>query len=169
MSLHAGLVELGRTGPVPLRSHFVRYRDLAAALDQRSALEAVRDELADPLSDRIIEVLLIALEQGSSIVVDILDDLARSATNDLQLIEEIETAQLETRIESVGATVLPFVVLAFLCATAPGYRDFYSSPAGWFVVAIGGVSSLVGLVVISRLSRIPGEDRILIGQPGDAT
>ncbi len=165
MSLHAGLVELGRTGPVALRPHFVRYGDLAAALDQRAALEAVRDQLADPLSDRVIEVLLIAFEQGSSVVVDILDELAHAATDDLQLVEEIETAQLETRIEAIGATVLPFVVLAFLCATSPGYRDFYSSPGGWFVVAIGGVMSTIGLFAISRLGRIPGESRVLVDAP----
>lgn len=165
MSLHAGLVELGRSGPLALRPHFVRYRDLASALDQRAALEAVRDQLGDPLSDRVVEVLLIAFDQGSSVVVDILEELARAATDDLHLVEEIETAQLETRIEAVGATVLPFVVLAFLCATAPGYRDFYSSPGGWFVIAVGGAMSMVGLVVISRLGRVPSEARVLVAAP----
>lgn len=162
LSLHAGLVELGRSGPTALRPHFVRYRDLAAALDQRAALEAVRDQLGDPLSDRVIEVLLIAFDQGSAVVVDILEDLAGAATDDLHLVEEIETAQLETRIEAVGATVLPFVVLAFLCVAAPGYRDFYSSPGGWFVIVVGAVMSTFGLVLISRLGQIPTETRVLV-------
>lgn len=163
LSVHASLVELGRTGPVPLRPHFARYATLSAALDHRKALEVVREELADPLSDRIIEIVLVAMDQGSGVVVDVLGDLAEATAADLRLHEEIETAQLETRLEARGAAVLPFAVLLLLCATSPDYRAFYSTPAGWVVVVIGGALCLVGLVSISRLGRIPPEERILAG------
>lgn len=167
LSVHVALVELGRTGPVPLRPHFQRYAALSAALDHRKALEVVREELADPLSDRIIEIVLLAFDQGSGVVVDILGDLARATTADLRLAEEIETAQLETRLEAWGASVLPFVVLALLCATSDEYRAFYASRAGWVVCAIGGLMSAAGLVAISRLGRPPVEERTLAG--GGAT
>ncbi len=163
MSVHASLVELGRSGPEPLRTFFNRYAGLAGALDQQSALEVIREELADPLSDRIIEVLLIAFDQGPTVVIDILEDLAESSSKDLRLSEEIVTAQLETRIEARGASLLPFGVLALLCMTSPGYRDFYASPVGWFVVSIGGAMSLAGLLAISGLGRVPQEERILAG------
>ena len=166
MSVHASLVELGRSGPIPLRPFFVRYTGLAGALDQQSALEVIREELADPLSDRIIEILLIAFDQGPSVVIDILSDLAESASMDLRLADEIDTAQLETRLEARGASLLPFAVLALLCVTSPGYREFYTSPAGWVVVTFGGAMSIAGLLTISRLGRVPTEQRILAGSSG---
>lgn len=163
MSVHASLCEVGRSGPEPLRPYFNRYAGLAVALDYKSALEVVREDLADPMSDRIIEILLLAFDQGASVVIDVLDELAASSTMDLRLLEEVETAQLETKLEARGASIMPFAVLAILCATTTGYRDFYASPAGWFVVAFGGMLSALGLFVISRLGHIPTEDRILAG------
>ena len=166
LSIHGGLCQLAETGPEPLRLYFNRYRTLASALDQRSALEVMREELADPLSDRIIEVLLVAFEQGPSVVVDILEDLATATVGDLRLGEEVETAQLETKLEARAAAVLPFGVLALLCATSDDYRAFYQSPSGWLVVLLGGVLSVAGLLVISRLGRLPREERTLAGGPG---
>lgn len=163
LSVHASLVELARTGPEPLRPAFERYRVLATAFDHRRALEVVREELADPVSDRIIEIVLIAFDQGASIVIDVLGDLADATAADLRLNEEIVTAQLETRLEAWGASVLPFAVLGLLCATTPEYRAFYSSPAGWAVLGIGVAMSAAGLVAISRLGRVPAEERILAG------
>ena len=161
MSVHAALGELGRSGPPVLRPYFNRYAGLAATLDQRTALEVVREELADPVSDRVLEIILVAFEQGSSVVIDILGDLAEATAGDITLHEEIKTAQLEVRIESRGAAVLPFVVLILLIATSPDYGDFYRSPAGWLVIGLGGLLCLAGLFSINRLGRVPAESRIL--------
>ncbi len=166
LSLHASLCEVGRSGPQPLRPYFNRYAGLSGALDQRTALEVVREDLADPLSDRVVEVLLVAFDQGSSVVIDILDELASSSSEDLRLLDEIETLQLETKLEARGAAVLPFVVLAMLCLFTPGYRSFYATSAGWMVVTIGSAMSFGGLLFIKRLGRVPTEDRILsVGSP----
>lgn len=161
LSMHASLCEIGRSGPVPLRPYFNRYAGLSGALDQRTALEVVREELADPLSDRVIEVLLVAFDQGSSVVIDILDDLAQTSAEDLRLLDEIETLQLETKLEARGAAVLPFVVLAMLCVFTPGYRSFYGTSAGWIVIVAGALLSVGGLLAITRLGRVPVEERIL--------
>ncbi len=64
MSVHGALTELGRSGPVALRPYFNRYAGLAATLDQRTALEVVREELADPVSDRVLEIILGGIRTG---------------------------------------------------------------------------------------------------------
>jgi tight adherence protein B len=161
MSVHGALTELGRSGPVALRPYFDRYTGLAATLDQRTALEVVREELADPVSDRVLEIILVAFEQGSAVVIDILGDLAAATAGDIALREEIQTAQLEVRIESRSAAVLPFLVLVMMIATSQDYASFYRSSAGWLVIAVGGFLCLGGLFMISRLGRIPTEPRIL--------
>ena len=166
MSLHRSLVELGRSGPEPLRATWRRYATLTAALDTRAALEALREQLADPVSDRILEVLLVAHEQGASVAIDALRDLAASTTADLRLAEQIETAQLEQKIEARACVVLPFVVLILLCSSSPPYREFYRSPGGWLVIVVGAVMSLGGTVVIDRLGRLPAEERVIAGRGG---
>lgn len=161
MSVHTALNELGRSGPLVLRPYFNRYTGLAATLDQRTALEVVREELADPVSDRVLEIILVAFEQGSAVVIDILGDLAEATAGDIALHEEIQTAQLEVRLESRSAAVLPFLVLIMMIATSNDYADFYRSGAGWLVIGFGGILCLGGLISINRLGRVPTEQRIL--------
>jgi tight adherence protein B len=163
LSLHQALVALGFTGPVALRPVFARYARLSATLDQRAALEVIREELADPVSDRVVEVLILATEQGAAIVMDILGDLARATTLDLQLTERIETAQLEQRLNARAVFVLPYVILIIMCARGTQFRDFYQSSLGLVVVAIGAGMSTVGMVLINRLGRVPGEERLFAG------
>jgi Flp pilus assembly protein TadB len=166
MSLHRSLLELGRSGADPFGGVWRRYATLTAALDTRAALEALREHLADPVSDRIFEVLLVAHEQGASVTVDVLRDLAAATTADLRLAEQIETAQLEQKIEARSCVVLPFVVLILLCSSAEPYREFYASPAGWMVIAAGAVMALGGTAVIDRFGRLPAEERVLAGGAG---
>lgn len=132
MSLHRSLVELGSSAQSRCGRTWRRYATLTAALDARAALEALREQLADPVSDRIFEVLLVAHEQGASVAIDALRDLAATTTADLRLADQIETAQLEQKIEARACVVLPFVVLVLLCSSSPAYRS--STPRladGW--------------------------------------
>ena len=161
MSLHDALVELATSGPVLLRPVLDRYQLVAATLDPGAALEMIREELADPLSDRIIEILLVALEQGSSVIIDILLDLAASTSADLRLAADLETAQLETRVESWVAALLPFAVLGLLVSRSPEYRAFYATRAGTTVVLLGAGLIAVGLHLIARLGRPVDEERVL--------
>ncbi len=165
MSLHRGLVELGRSGPEPLRAAWRRYARLTGALDHRTALNAVKSELADPVSDRVVEVLQVAHAQGASVVIDVLRDLADATGKDIRLREEIETAHLERRIEARAAVVLPFAVLVLLCSTSEPYRDFYSSVGGLVVIVLGSVMAIGGMTLIRRLGRLPVEARVLATPP----
>ncbi len=161
MSLHDALIELTICGPERLRPVFGRYQAVSATLDPAAALEMIREDLADPVSDRIIEILLVALEQGSAVVVDILLDLAESTGADLRLLTDLETAQLETRVEARVAAVLPFAVLGLLIGRSPEYRAFYATGFGTMVIVAGGALVLVGLRIIARLGGTMAEERVL--------
>ncbi len=75
---------LATQGPVPLRSVFAGWEERSRLLGFATALETVREQLADPTSDRVIEVLLIANEWGGELVVTVLSDLANEITEDLR-------------------------------------------------------------------------------------
>ena len=93
------------------------------------ALEIVKEELADPTSDRVIEVLILAPERGGQIVQEILDDLVVATTKDLKVLDEIETEGLEMKINARAVLVLPWFVLVALTVRGGAFRDFYQSTA----------------------------------------
>ena len=94
------------------------------------ALEIVKEELADPTSDRVLEVLILAHERGGAIVRTILEDLVDATTKDLKLLDELETEGLEMRINARAVVVLPWLVLVALTARPGAFRDFYQSGGG---------------------------------------
>lgn len=164
MSLHQALLALATSGPVQLRPVFARYSSLSFTLDSATALEVIREELADPVSDRVIEDLLLAIEQGPAVVIDIMDDLSRSTVEDLQVVDRVETAQLEQRLNARAVFVLPFLFLILLTFRPGPGRDFYSSTAGVVVILVGTALSLFGMFIVSQLGRLPQEPRVFTSQ-----
>lgn len=69
-SLRRGIEDLASSGPLPLRHAFASFPFLARSLGVVTALERIRDEVADPTTDRVIEVLIVAHERGGAIVPD---------------------------------------------------------------------------------------------------
>ncbi|MEX1007217.1 MAG: hypothetical protein WD271_05165 [Acidimicrobiia bacterium] len=162
-SLTGALVELATTGPAPLRAAFARFASNSRMLGPVPALEVIREEVADPTSDRVIEVLILASERGGQIVKEILEDLVIATTKDLKVLDEIETEGLEMKINARAVLVLPWFVLVALTLRGGAFRDFYASTAGLLVVLVGGALSAVGYVWISHLGRSQQEQRVLGG------
>jgi len=160
-TVHQALLELVRSGPAPLAEVFASYPALASAAGAKAALEVIREELADPISDQVIEVLIVAGDQGQTITMRILRDLAALIGEDLKIAEEIRTAALEHRMDARLTFVLPWLVLVALCASGGDYRAFYASGWGAVVVAVGGAMCLIGAAWIERLARIPAQRRVL--------
>jgi tight adherence protein B len=162
-SLPAAIENLATLGPPPLRDVFQGFAVYARSLGVVPALEMIRDDLADPTSDRVIEVLILAYERGGAVVTEILSDLATASTKDSWTVSQIRTDTLEHKINSRVVFVLPWLVLVAMTSRSGAFREFYSSPAGVLVVLIGGVMSLVGILVATRLGAVPSEPRVFSG------
>jgi tight adherence protein B len=159
-SLTQAVSALAANGPAPLKLAFARFPESARMLGTGPALEVVKQELADPTSDRVIEVLLLAQERGGSIVRSILDDLVDATTRDLKLLEELETEGLEMRINARVVVVLPWFVLVALTARPGPFRAFYRSPGGVVTLLVAAVLTAIGVLVLGRLGKEPGEQRV---------
>ena len=163
MSLQRAVEQLALSGPESLRAAFSRFPFLARTIGMVPALEIVKEELADPTSDRVIEVLILAHERGGAIVPDILRDLAAATTRDQWTMEEIETQQLEQKINARAVFVLPWLVLVAITLQEGPFRDFYRSGAGVVVVVIGALLSGLGMWLVTRLSEDVPETRVFGG------
>ena len=165
MSLNQSIASLASSGPEPLRLAFERFAVSARMVGVPAALEIVKGQLSDSTSDRVIEVLLLAHERGGRIVTEVLRDLAEATSKDLKTMEEIASDRVEPKINSRAVFALPWFVLVMLCASPGPIRDFYRTAAGVAVILIAAAMSLIGLVIVERLSRDPLEERVF-GSPG---
>jgi tight adherence protein B len=163
MSLPQALTLLATSGPEPLAQAFARFPLLVRLVGVVPAIEVIKAELADPTSDRILEVVILAHERGGRLVSDVLRDLAEAATEDVRTHEEIATAALEQQINGRAVFVLPWLVLLALTARPGPFRAFYQSPGGLVVVAVAALASLGGMWIVARLSRDPVEPRVFGG------
>ncbi|HEY1740454.1 MAG TPA: type II secretion system F family protein [Acidimicrobiia bacterium] len=163
LSIHQGLVELADRGPEPVRDALARYPSLSRAVGTPSALEIARAELADPVSDRVMEVLVLAVERGGAIVRTILEELAVAIAADVKLLEALDTEVLESRINARAVVALPWFVLLVLNLSHGPFRAFYQTPTGLVVVLVGGLLTILGSAWIARLGRLPAEPRVFAG------
>jgi tight adherence protein B len=159
-SLTQAVNALAEQGPAPLQSAFVRFPQLARMLGTGPALEVVKQELADPTSDRVLEVLVLAHERGGAIVRAILEDLIDATTRDVKLLDELETEGLEMRINARAVVVLPWLVLVALTARPGPFRAFYQSPGGALTLVVAAGLTIVGVLVLGRLGRERAEPRV---------
>ncbi len=159
-SLTQAVNSLAATGPPALREAFARFPELARVLGTGPALELVKEELADPTSDRVIEVLLLAHERGGPIVRSILEDLVDATTRDLKLLDALETEGLEMRINARAVVVLPWLVLVALTARPGPFRDFYRSSGGVVTLIVAAGLTAIGMLFLGRLGRDEDEERV---------
>lgn len=162
-SLPSALEDLGRYGPLPLREVFGSFGVYSRSLGVVQSLEMIRSDLADPTSDRVIEVLILAHERGGIVVPEILGDLAVATTRDVWTMEQVRGEALEQKINSRVVFVLPWLVLVVMTMRSGAYREFYSTPMGIFVVVVCGLMSLVGMAVAGRIGAQPQEPRVFVG------
>jgi tight adherence protein B len=163
-SLPSALESLGSHGPEALREAFGGFSIYSRSLGIESALEMVRADLADPTSDRVIEVLILAHRRGGSVVPEILGDLAEATTRDVWTMEQVRSEALEQKINSRAVFVLPWLVLVLMTARSGAFRAFYSSAAGLVVVVLCGILSLLGMFIAARVGSEPDEPRVFTGE-----
>lgn len=158
-SLQSALLSMGDEGPHALRDFWKRYRRLSSMLDTVTALETLRAEVADPFVDRVVEVLIAAQGLGPVGTIDILNELAESAADDIQFEMQVASANLEQKINSRVVAIVPSLALFVMVWTNDGAQDFYSSTPGVIVAIVGSVIIAAGIVVIDRLGRTEDEPR----------
>lgn len=161
-SLPTAVESLATFGPAPLRLAFQGFGVYSRSLGVVPALEMIKADLADPASDRVIEVLILAYERGGSVVPEILSDLAEATTRDIWANEQMRTEALEQKINARIVFVLPWFVLVALTAREGPFRAFYSSRAGVVVAVLGAFMSLVGILIASKLGAQPSEPRVFV-------
>jgi tight adherence protein B len=161
MSLPEALAELGRRGPEPLRPAFRRFGvDYRASGRFGDCLDRLKDDLGDPVGDRLVESLRVAREVGGSDLGRLLRTLSAFLRDDARTRAELETRQGWTVAAARLALAAPWVMLGLL-ALNPRAARAYDSGAGAIVLIVGAVVSLTAYRLMLRIARLPEERRVL--------
>jgi tight adherence protein B len=161
MSLPEALGALATRGPEGLRPPFARF-----AAEYRSTgrfgpgLDRLKDDLADPVGDRIVETLRVAREVGGSDLGRVLRALATFLREDARARAELETRQGWVVQAARLAVAAPWVVLLLL-ATQSTTLAAYDSAAGTAILLVGGAVCFLAYRLMLRIGRLPEDVRVL--------
>jgi tight adherence protein B len=161
LSLPEAVAGLAERGPEPLRSPFTRFADDYHATGRfGTALDRLKDELADPTADRVIEALRLAREVGGSELGRMLRTLSGFLRDEHRVRKELEARQTWVVVAARMAFATPWVVLLLL-ATRPEAVAAYRGGGGALVLAAGAAMAVAGYRLMLAIGRLPAEERVL--------
>jgi tight adherence protein B len=161
LSLPEAVAGLAERGPPPLRAPLARFADDYHATGRfGAALDRLKDELADPTADRVVEALRLAREVGGSELGRTLRILSGFLRDELRVRKELEARQSWVLVAARMAFVTPWVVLLLL-ATKPEAVAAYRGGGGAVVLAVGAAMATAGYRLMLAIGRLPSEERVL--------
>ncbi|NUP58458.1 MAG: type II secretion system protein F [Pseudarthrobacter sp.] len=161
LPLPEALIQLGDKGPEELRPIFREFgADYRAGGQFDGSLNKLKQRLADPVADRIIEALRLTREVGGSDLGRLLGTLAEFLRESARTRSELEARQSWTINAARLAVAAPWIVMILL-ATRPEAIRAYNTPLGAAVLLGGLVVSLICYTVMLRIGALPQEERVL--------
>jgi tight adherence protein B len=157
--LAAAVGDLATVGAPETRDAFAEFeRRIEATGVVGPALDELKQTLADPIGDRVVETLRLAREVGGTELPTVLRTLAAALRADAAVRAEAEARQSWVVVAARLGVVAPWVVL-LLIATRPEAAAAYNSPGGLLLVLGGlGVTAIAYRLMLA-LGRLPEERR----------
>lgn len=161
LSLPDAVSALGTSGPEALRVPFAQF-----ALDYQvtgrfgECLDRLKERLADPVGDRVIEGLRVAREVGGGDLGRLLRNLSGFLRDDARTRSELESRQAWTVNGARLAVAAPWIVLLLMSFQTTAIQQ-YASSGGVLVLGIGAGACVLAYWAMMRIGRLPVEKRIL--------
>lgn len=159
LALPDSVVTLASSGPPITRAAFTEFEtDFRMTGGFAESLDRLKDRLADPVADRIIETLRMSREVGGSELITVLRNLAIYLRQDAAIRSEVEARQSWIVNAARLGVAAPWVVLLML-STRPEAARAYNSPMGIVVILAGLAVSFVAYRIMIGIGRLPEERR----------
>ena len=161
LSLPDALIQLGERGPEGLREPFVTFgHDYQSSGRFHQSLDLLKERLADPTGDRVVEALRIARDVGGGDLGRVLRSLSSFLRDDQRTRGEIEARQSWTVTGARLAVAAPWIVLLLMCFQGDVIRRF-ATPTGLIVLGGGALTCVIAYRLMMWIGRLPAERRIL--------
>ena len=162
LALPDSVVTLAHTGPAPTREAFAEFeQDYRATGNFGISVNGLKDRLADPVADRILETLRMSREVGGSELTTVLRNLASYLRQEAAIRSEVEARQSWVLNAARLGVAAPWIILVLL-ATRPEAAAAYNTVGGVLLIVGGLVVTLVAYRLMLALGRFPEERRWFI-------
>jgi tight adherence protein B len=159
LALPDSVSSLAQTGPAETRDAFAAFaREYRVSGNFTFCVDRLKDRLADPVADRILETLRMAREVGGSDLTLVLRSLATFLREEAAIRAEVEARQSWVTNAARLGVAAPWIVLVLL-ASRPEAALAYNSPTGSTVIVLGLALSVVAYQIMLALGRLPEEER----------
>ena len=159
LALPDAISALAHSGPESTRTSFAGFeRDYRATGHFSSCIDRLKDALADPIADRILETIRMAREVGGTELTTVLRDLAEYLRQDAAVRNEVEARQSWVHNAARLGVIAPWITLALL-ATRPEASAAYNTPGGALLIGAGLVVSILAYRIMMAIGRLPQEAR----------
>jgi len=159
LALPDSVSSLAHSGPVSTRAAFLEFdREYRATGSFSAALDRLKETLADPVGDRILETLRMAREVGGSDLTLVLRNLAAWLRQETAIRQEVEARQSWIMNAARLGVAAPWALLLLLASRREAAAAY--NTAGGLVVILGGlVASVIAYRMMIALGRLPEERR----------
>jgi tight adherence protein B len=161
LALPEALAGLAVRGPEPLRESFAAFAlDYQASGRFADSLDRLKERLADPVGDRVVEALRVAREVGGGDLGRLLRSLSSFLREDARTRAELESRQAWTINGARLAVSAPWLVLLLLSFQREVIGR-YATAAGVVVLLGGAATCAAAYWLMMRIGRLPTERRVL--------
>ena len=136
-------------------------QDVARGMATDTALAQLGQRLADPVGDRIVEVLRMAHEVGGTNLPSVLVELQRSVRSDIAVREDASAQQSWIRSAAALAVAAPWAVLLVI-GTRSQTITAYQSTEGTMVLFVGALVSVIAYRMMKSIGALPKPRRWLV-------
>jgi len=159
LALPDAVVTLSRVGPAQTRAAFATFeRDYRSTGNFSLCLDSLKQRLADPVADRILETLRMSREVGGSELTTVLRNLGVYLRQESAIRSEVEARQSWVVNAARLGVAAPWVVLLLL-ATRPEAAAAYNSAAGATLIVGGLAVRAIAYRLMIGIGRLPEERR----------
>lgn len=153
------MMALPDTLPPDIRHGVREFRlSIQRGMDTDSALAGLATRWANPVGDRICQVLRMAHEVGGTDVPGVLLQLQHSVRADLAVREDARAAQSWIRSAALLALCAPWIVLIVI-GTREQTISAYQSVEGTIILLVGAVVSVVAYRMMKSIGALPESER----------
>lgn len=159
LALPDSVMTLAHSGPVTTRESFAGFEaEYRATGNFALCLTQLKDRLADPVADRILETLRMSREVGGSELTLVLRNLAAYLRQEAAIRSEVQARQSWVMNAARLGVAAPWIVLLLL-STRPEAAAAYNTPAGAALIVGGLGVTVIAYRLMIGLGRIPEERR----------
>jgi len=159
LALPDAVSSLAQAGPLATRPEFAQFeREYRATGNFGYSIDTLKDAIADPFADRLLETLRMAREVGGSDLTIVLRNLSNWLRQDAAVRAEVEAKQSWVVNAARLGVAAPWLVL-ILISSRPEAAQAFNTSAGTLVILGGLTVSVLAYQVMLILGRLPEERR----------